>query len=449
MAVSLGAVLAMIMFSTIVPFLSQSLDNAVSELMGTDGDEELSPTYPANGASVATTTITLSWDAQADAERYDVRISDDSSMPSPSLFTAIKSSIAITGLEIGATYYWQVRPVEDGKRGSWSEVWSFTVGSASGAPVPTSPVDGTVFIDELPVLTWTSVPYSSEYWVQVAADEGFTTILIDVEVSTSSYTIDQALEENATYFWRVAGNDDEGWTEWSVVSNFFISPTTIQIRQAWTFYADGSDWSLSINVSAEDYYEAKTTTRTLMFSVNEYAEYVTTTDAVVVEVAGILASMAESRNYDEYTTACFVLSFVQNLRYTSDEETTGYEDYPRYPIETLVDGGGDCEDTSALFASIIQSDAFGMDAVLVSLSTPTSDVGHMAVGLYLEGVPSVVTYTNDSTTYTLMESELLSWEVRAYRFGTGYRYYYCEPTSEMPIGWPTDIEDWYYTLIAC
>lgn len=341
MAVSLGAVLAMIMFSTIVPFLSQSLDNAVSELMGTDGDEELSPTYPANGASVATTTITLSWDAQADAEWYDVRISDDSSMPSPSLFTAIKSSIAITGLEIGATYYWQVRPVEDGKRGSWSEVWSFTVGSASGAPVPTSPVDGTVFIDELPVLTWTSVPYSSEYWVQVAADEGFTTILIDVEVSTSSYTIDQALEENATYFWRVAGNDDEGWTEWSVVSNFFISPTTIQIRQAWTFYADGSDWSLSINVSAEDYYEAKTTTRTLMFSVNEYAEYVTTTDAVVVEVAGILASMAESRNYDEYTTACFVLSFVQNLRYTSDEETTGYEDYPRYPIETLVDGGGD------------------------------------------------------------------------------------------------------------
>lgn len=448
-AVALGAVIAVIMFSTIVPFLSQNLDSAVSELMGTDDDEELSPTYPADGASVATITITLSWDASMDAEWYDVRISDDSSMSSPSQFTATESSIAITGLEIGATYYWQVRPVVDGERGSWSDVWSFTVGSASGAPVPTSPVDGTIYIDELPVLTWTSVRYSTEYWVQVSTDEDFTTIVIDAEVSTTSYSIDQGLEENATFYWRVAGNDDDGWTEWSTVRTFFISPTTIQIHRAWTFYADGSEWSLSINVSAEDYYEAKTTARTPMFSVNEYAEYVITTDAAVVEVAEILASMAESSGYDEYTTACFVLSFIQNFSYTSDEETTGYEDYPRYPIETLVEGGGDCEDTSALFASIIQSDAFGMDAVLVSLSNPTSDVGHMAVGLYLEDVPRVVTYTNNSTTYTLTGGELLSWDVRAYRFGTSYSYYYCEPTSEMPIGWPTDIEDWYFALIDC
>ena len=46
----------------------------------------------------------------------------------------------------------------------------------------------------------------------------------------------------------------------------------------------------------------------------------------------------------------------------------------------------------------------------------------------------MVTYSNDSNTYALTVSELLSWDYRTYRFGTSYSYYYCEPTSEMPIG---------------
>lgn len=44
----------------------------------------------------------------------------------------------------------------------------------------------------------------------------------------------------------------------------------------------------------------------------------------------------------------------------------------------------------------------------------------------------MVTYSNDSNTYALTVSELLSWDYRTYRFGTSYSYYYCEPTSEMP-----------------
>ncbi len=345
-------------------------------------------------------------------------------MMSSSMFTTADNSIAISFLDIGSTYYWQVRAVVDGERQEWSEMWSFTVGSENGTPVATSPSDGTIYIDELPVLTWSALSTSSEYRLQVSGDENFSEVLIDATVSGASYTVSTALEENATYYWRVAGNDDGTWTEWSTVSTFVISPITIELTRSWTFYADGSEWTLSVNVSAEDYYTAKYTARTTMFNVNQYAEYVTTTDDAVVEIAEALASMAESKGYDQYTTACFVLSFVQNFTYESDENSTGYEDYPRYPIETLVDGEGDCEDTSALFASLIQAEPFGMDAVLVSLSTPTSDVGHMAVGLYLEDVPSEVSYTFNGTAYTMSEDELLSWDVRTYHFGSSYSYWY-------------------------
>ncbi len=57
-AVAVGAVLTIIMLATLVP-MAMSVYSALGQIDG--ADDELSPIYPANGASVATTTITLSW----------------------------------------------------------------------------------------------------------------------------------------------------------------------------------------------------------------------------------------------------------------------------------------------------------------------------------------------------------------------------------------------------
>ena len=48
-------------------------------------------------------------------------------------------------------------------------------------------------------------------------------------------------------------------------------------------------------------------------------------------------------------------------------------EYPRYPIETLVDNEGDCEDTAILTASLLN--LMGYDAVLLDVPE------HMAVGI--------------------------------------------------------------------
>ena len=95
----------------------------------------------------------------------------------------------------------------------------------------------------------------------------------------------------------------------------------------------------------------------------------------------------------------FVLSFVQSLPYTHDDATTGYDEFRRYAIETLIDGGGDCEDTTILVAAILR----GLGEKTILIFTP----GHIALGVSGN-------FTGASVTYN------------------GTQYYYCETTGT---GW--------------
>jgi hypothetical protein len=167
---------------------------------------------------------------------------------------------------------------------------------------------------------------------------------------------------------------------------------------AWTY--GGVGWCMTVNISGESYDNYRDIPRTY-----DYSVYATYGDPVIVEIATYLKSMALSRGYDSLQTANFVLTFVQSLPYTSDLNTTGVPEYARYPIETLADDGGDCEDTAILFAAIIEASPLDYDAVLVDLP------GHMATGLAAQNASG--------------------WSGWYYIF-EGKKYYYCETTG---LGW--------------
>lgn len=87
-----------------------------------------------------------------------------------------------------------------------------------------------------------------------------------------------------------------------------------------------------------------------------------------------------------------VISFVQAMPYTSDNVTTGYDEYPRYPVETLVDGGGDCEDSAILAAAILSEMGYG--TILIGLPN------HMALGVKgSENIPGTYYEYNGSRYY--------------------------------------------------
>jgi hypothetical protein len=108
-------------------------------------------------------------------------------------------------------------------------------------------------------------------------------------------------------------------------------------------------------------------------------------------------------NTDSKTEAAHqVVAFVQSIPYSKDYISTGYNEYPRYPIETLVDGSGDCEDTAILTAALLKEMSY--DVVL--LSPP----GHMAIGITCpacKGRPITI----DNKKYYYLETTAEGWEV--------------------------------------
>jgi len=92
------------------------------------------------------------------------------------------------------------------------------------------------------------------------------------------------------------------------------------------------------------------------------------------------------------------MKFVQQLRYTPDDISTPYNQYARYPIQTLIQRGGDCVDTSILLASILRELGYG--CVLLALW----DVEHMAVGVKGDSSISGTYYDFDGDRYYYVET---------------------------------------------
>lgn len=131
------------------------------------------------------------------------------------------------------------------------------------------------------------------------------------------------------------------------------------------------------------------------------------------ELAEILADEAENNGFtDKQMQVEFVIDFVQNLPYVPDDVSKGFDDYTKFITETVVEAGGDCEDTAIMLAAVLQAEPFGYDTVLIQ---PPE---HMAVGIYgKDDLPGVY------------------WEYE------GRRYYYIETTGK---GWGIgDIPDTY------
>jgi len=84
---------------------------------------------------------------------------------------------------------------------------------------------------------------------------------------------------------------------------------------------------------------------------------------------------------DEYGFLDFLLSFTQNIEYEEDEKYTGYVEYWKFPLETLFDQGGDCEDTSILFLALahVCKEKLGMDYRMALMIMPT----HASAGVML------------------------------------------------------------------
>ena len=180
----------------------------------------------------------------------------------------------------------------------------------------------------------------------------------------------------------------------------------------WNYKGYDWTWSLDIPKTLYEAYKNVPVSTRLEYQASGYGFLTTTNDAYLQMVAEKLQEASSQEGFESYDEVSFVLAFIQSLPYTSDSVTSGHDEYPRFPLETLVDNGGDCEDTAILFATLTIIMGYGT----VYINPPE----HYAVGILgEEGLPGYY----------------FTYEDR--------RYYYCETTGD---GWaigdlPTEYQD--------
>jgi len=172
----------------------------------------------------------------------------------------------------------------------------------------------------------------------------------------------------------------------------------------WNF-REPRPWSWELNISLDrlnGYKEFSQSKR------RNYGFMITTKDPTLNRAATAFRNASQKKRYAEQTELSFVLSFVQSLDYTSDKVTTGYDEYPRFPLETLADMGGDCEDSSILFATLVI--LMGYDAVLLIIPGTLENPGHMGVGVSGEGLSGSYV-SHNGIDYYYAETTGLDWKI--------------------------------------
>lgn len=100
--------------------------------------------------------------------------------------------------------------IVEGVSGALTRTASITMNvdaEAPGAGTLVAPAHQATDVAISPTLSWNAIPGAARYRIQIAANAGFASPLVDEIVTTTSYTPASALAPNTQYYWRVIGEN--------------------------------------------------------------------------------------------------------------------------------------------------------------------------------------------------------------------------------------------------
>ncbi len=123
---------------------------------------------------------------------------------------------------------------------------------------------------------------------------------------------------------------------------------------------------------------------------------------VIESFSNEFEELAAKNHFSDWQTVECIISFIQSFQYVSD----GTYEYPKFPVETLVEQGGDCEDTAILLEAILRQ--MGFNCVLISPDK------HMGVGIALEEEIAASSFTKNNQNYYYIETTSMGWCIGDY-----------------------------------
>lgn len=178
-----------------------------------------------------------------------------------------------------------------------------------------------------------------------------------------------------------------------------LGETFKDISYKWEYPLGVKTWEYELSIPIETVNHYKSIDRNDIF---DYSYYVTheADDEYLSKLANVFKSTGEKESLSQIEIANLAVNFVQSIKYTPDDIGTGYDEYPKFPLETLYDEGGDCEDSSILLASLLRELGYGTVLVLFD--------NHMGVGIVSS---QSANFKYEGQDYQYIESTNTGWDI--------------------------------------
>jgi len=192
-------------------------------------------TKPGDGSKDVVLKPTFRWNKASGAQNYELEIATSGAFAQNNLVLDEKgikqeSYQPKDTLDHRTTFYWRVRGMNGSVSGDWSKVFSFTtIPEAPNPVVLTTPGDSAGSVDSQVTLTWEVALRAEHYQLQISEDEHFQQLVTDQQVTGTSLTLQDKLNDNTTFYWRVRAENGGGNGSWSPVWNFTTNATAPEL----------------------------------------------------------------------------------------------------------------------------------------------------------------------------------------------------------------------------
>jgi len=178
---------------------------------------------PATGVLNQPVSLTLAWNASANADSYKLQVSSSATFSTLIVndSTISTTSKQVSGLLNNTKYYWRVSAKNAAGNSAFSNVFDFTtIVAAVVAPKLLTPANNAVNQPVSLTLSWEAVTNAASYRLQVATNSTFTDLVVNDSLITSTSKAVSSLLNNKKYYWRVNAKNAAGTSVYSDTYNF-------------------------------------------------------------------------------------------------------------------------------------------------------------------------------------------------------------------------------------
>lgn len=237
----------------------------------------------------------------------------------------------------------------------------------------------------------------------------------------------ETLEVHAQLGNEIRGSGNPVIVRYSAESGTMENATAFSsIARTYTWFSQGHKATVTLHIPEDLYQYYKTQPHSInSIGMDKYA--ISDKDRMYLhDLIGQLKDVSGSRSLAARNNYHNAIAFVQSIVYAKDiDPQTGQEtDYWKYPIETLADGKGDCEDTAILTAALLKEMDYDVAVVLLP--------GHAAVAVACDNCNGYY-YPLNGRKYYYLETTGSGIPLGSMNFADGKDKYSEVPAQVMPL----------------